>query len=393
MPERTSAYVRYPPIANGRFSELEKLACPGIRDRHLEISKFRWDQGIMTWTTLGATIGAPMSTLFEVLMTRLVSPIHRIALVTALVSAAPIPAFAQTDYPNRSIRIIVPSAPSGGPDVLSRILAEKFTAKWGHPVVVENRPGGSNNIAAQAVANAAPDGHTLLVTPPGPLVTHQNLFAKLGFEPAAFTPASILVKFPFVLAARSSLPISTLQELVAYAKANPGKLNFGTTGRGGPPHLMAEMLQARAGIRMTAVPYKGLVEAQTGLLGGQIDSMFHDLGNTFPHVQSGQIKALGITGESRVRELPDTPAIAEIFPGFLAISWFALVAPPRTPSAIAEKLSHVVAEAIGMTDVVERLQRYSMTPAGGSPAAAAAFLKEETDRWRHVILAAGIKPE
>jgi tripartite-type tricarboxylate transporter receptor subunit TctC len=326
-------------------------------------------------------------------MAQTVNSALSIAVVMALMSGGPVPAFAQADYPNRTIRIIVPSAPSGGPDVLSRVLAEKFTAKWGHPVVVENRPGGSNNIAAQAVANAAPDGYTLLVTPPGPLVTHQNLFAKLGFEPTAFTPVSILVKFPFVLGARSSLPISTLQELVTYAKANPGKLNFGTTGRGGPPHLMAEMLQARAGIRMTPVPYKGLVEAQIGLLGGQIDLMFHDFGNTFPHVQSGQIRALGITGESRVRKLPDTPAIAEIFPGFLAISWFALAAPPRTPPAIVEKLSQAVAEAVGMDDVVARLRRYSMIPAGTSPAAAATFLKEETERWREVILAAGIKPE
>jgi tripartite-type tricarboxylate transporter receptor subunit TctC len=156
---------------------------------------------------------------------------------------------------------------------------------------------------------------------------------------------------------------------------------------------MAEMLQARAGIRMVAVPYKGLVEAQTGLLGGQIDTMFHDFGNTFSHVQSGQLRALGMSGESRVSELPDTPAIAEIFPGFFAISWFALVAPPRTPPAIAEKLSQAVADALSMPDVIERLRRYSMTPAGGSPATAATFLKEETDRWRDVILAAGIKPE
>jgi tripartite-type tricarboxylate transporter receptor subunit TctC len=316
-----------------------------------------------------------------------------IALAVALVGVTSMPAFAQANFPSRTIRIVVPSAPSGGPDVLSRILAEKFTTKWGHPVVVENRPGGSNNIAAQAVASAAPDGYTLLVTPPGPLVTHQNLFAKLGFEPAAFTPVSILVKFPFVLAARSNLPITTLQELVAYAKANPSKLNFGTTGRGGPPHLMAEMLQSRAGIRMTAVPYKGLVEAQSGLLGGQIDTMFHDFGNTFPHVQSGQIRALGVTGEARVRELPQVPAIAEYFPGFLAISWFALAAPPRTAPALTEKLSQAVAEALAMPDVIERLQRYSMTPVGSSPAGATTFLKEETDRWREVIAAAGIKPE
>jgi tripartite-type tricarboxylate transporter receptor subunit TctC len=324
---------------------------------------------------------------------RLVKRIRSIAITAAFVAATPIVAFAQPGYPSRTIRIIVPSAPSGGPDVLSRVLAEKFTAKWGQTVVVENRPGGSNNLAAQAVATAVPDGYTLLVTPPGPLVTHQHLFAKLGFNPAAFTPVSILVKFPFVLAARANLPVSTLQELVAYGKANPGKLNFGTSGRGGPPHLMAEMLQARAGIQMVSIPYKGLVEAQASLLGGQIDTMFHDFGNTYPHVQSGQLKALGVTGDARVRELPDTPAIAEIYPGFLAISWFALAAPPQTPPAIAEKLSQAVTEIVGMPDIVKRLERFSMTPVGGSRATTASFLKEESDRWRDVIITAGIRPE
>jgi tripartite-type tricarboxylate transporter receptor subunit TctC len=324
-------------------------------------------------------------------MTRLAVTAWRIA-TAALLMLAPGAALAQADYPNRTIRIVVPSAPSGGPDVLARILAEKF-AKWGQPVIVENRPGGSNNIAAQAVASSAPDGYTLLITPPGPLVTHQHLFAKLGFEPSSFAPIAILVRFPFVLAARSSLPISSVQELVTFARANPGRLNFGTSGRGGPPHLMAEMLQARAGIRIVSVPYRGLVEAQTGLLGGNIDMMFHGVGDTLPHVQSGKLKALGVTGNTRVPEMPDAPAIAEIYPGFLAISWFALVAPPKTPPEIAEKLSRAVAETVGMPDVLKLLQRFSMTPVGNSPAETAAFLKEESERWREVIQAAGIKPE
>jgi tripartite-type tricarboxylate transporter receptor subunit TctC len=196
-----------------------------------------------------------------------------------------------------------------------------------------------------------------------------------------------------VLVARASLPISTLPELVAYAKANPGKLNFGTSGLGGPPHLMAEMLQARTGIRMTFVPYRGLVEAQTGLLTGQIDVMFFDVSNTLPHIQSGRLKALGVTGETRVPELPDVPPIAEMFSGFLAISWFGLVAPPKTPLVIAEKVSSLTAEAAKVPDAVKLLQRYSMKPVGSTPAEAAIFLQQEAERWRDVIQSAGIKPE
>jgi tripartite-type tricarboxylate transporter receptor subunit TctC len=325
-------------------------------------------------------------------MSRSLSSLRPIALA-ALLTGLPVQAFAQADYPNRTIRIVVASPPSGGPDVLARILAERFTAKWGQAAIVENRPGGSNNIAAQAVASAAPDGHTLLVTPPGPLVTHQHLFAKLEYEPTAFVPISILAKFPFVLAARASLPVSTLPELIAYAKANPGKLNFGTSGRGGPPHLMSEMLQLRAGIQMVAVPHRSLNEALTNVLGGQIDLVFHDLGNMLPNVQSGQLKALGVTGESRVPELPGVPAIDEVFPGFLAISWFGFVAPPKMSPVLAEKLSQVTGGAVHTPEAVKLLQRHSMTPVGSSPAETAVFLKQEIERWRGVIDAAGIKPE
>jgi tripartite-type tricarboxylate transporter receptor subunit TctC len=325
-------------------------------------------------------------------MTRLAVSARRIA-TAALLTLTPGAALAQADYPNRTIRIVVPLPPPGGPDTVARLVADKLAAKWGQTVIVENRPGGGLNIGAQAVANANPDGYTLLVTPPGPLVTHQQLFAKLGFAPGAFVPVSILVKFPFVLAARAGLPVSTLAELVTFAKANPEKLNIAHSGRGGPPHLMAEMLQARAGIRLVHVPYTGLGQAQTDLLAGQVDMLFHDTGNTMPHVKTGKVKVLGVTGETRLAEFPDVPAIAEAYPGFLAISWFAVVAPPKTSPEIAEKLSRAIGEAMQSPDVVNRLAAFSMTPVGTSPAEAATFVREETERWRNVIISAGITPQ
>jgi tripartite-type tricarboxylate transporter receptor subunit TctC len=325
-------------------------------------------------------------------MSRFLSSSRSIAL-TALLAGLPVQAFAQADYPNRTIRIVVPLPPPGGPDMLARILSDKLAAAWGKPVVVENRPGGGLNVGAQSVATADPDGYTLLVTPPGPLVTHQHLFAKLGFDPAAFTPVSILVKFPFVLAVRSNLPVMNLQELVAYGRANPDKLNFGSSGRGGPPHLMAEMFKAKAGVRLVHVPYAGLMQAQTDLLGGQIDMMFHDLGNTLPHVRDGKVRVLGVTSEARIAELSDVPAISELYPGFLATSWIAMAAPPRTPPAIAMKLSKTIAKVLRAPDIVRKLAGFSMAPVAGTPRETAAFLDEETQRWREVIVTAGITPQ
>jgi tripartite-type tricarboxylate transporter receptor subunit TctC len=300
---------------------------------------------------------------------------------------------AQDGYPSRPIKIVVPLPPGPTADVLPRILADRLSARWGQPVIVENRPGAANNLGAELVAKAEPDGYTLLATPQGPLVISQSFYPKLGFDPSAFVPISVFAAQPVVLVINSNVPASTLADLVAYAKANPGKLNFASAGTGSSPHLTAEMLRMAAGIEIVHVPYTGQGPAMLDLLAGRIDLMMDNLGNTLPHVRSGKLKALGVASEARIPELPDVPAIAETFPGFYSTSWFAMVAPPKTPTAIAGKLSEAIADVLRSPDVAHKFRELSSTPVGSSPAEAAAFFKKEAERWRNVIVSGGIKPD
>jgi len=313
-------------------------------------------------------------------------------LVATLLSAVSNPAAAKADYPNRMIKIVVPLPAGGLPDVITRIVAEKLAARWGQPVVIENRPGAALNLGAEAVANAPPDGYTLLSTPPGPLVTNQYLYSNLRFEADAFVPISVVVKFPFILTVHPKIPPSTLPELIAYAKANPHKLNFASSGFGAPPHLAGELLQAKAGIRFTHVPYKGLEPALQDLLAGHVDIMFYVAGDTLAHIKSGSLRALGVGDQARIPELPDVPPISEVLPGFVATTWVAIVAPPKTPSEISAKLSRAIAEIVQLPDVSKRLRDFAVAPVGASPAESAEFFKHERERWREVIAAAGIKP-
>lgn len=302
-------------------------------------------------------------------------------------------AVSQESYPSRAIRMIVPLPAGGAPDAVTRVVASKLAEKWSQPVVVENRPGFVLNIGAEAVAKAPPDGYTLLSTPPGPLVTNQFLQSKLNYDPRAFVPVTVMVKFPFILLTHARSSFTTLQELIAFAKANPGKLNFASPGIGSPPHLAGEMLKAGAGIQLTHVPYKGLEPALEDLLGGHVDLMFHVVNDTREHIQSGKLRALGVGAEKRIPELQNVPAIAELLPSFVATTWFAVVAPPKTPPAIIEKVSQAIVVAVRSPDVAERFRAGGMTPVGATPEEAAAFLQQETDRWREVIINAGIKPQ
>jgi tripartite-type tricarboxylate transporter receptor subunit TctC len=304
------------------------------------------------------------------------------------------PATSQTaDYPNRPIKIVVPLPPGAGPDVVARMLAEKLSVKFGQPVIVENRPGGSLNLGAQIVAKAKPDGYTLLVTPPAPLVYNQYLFANIGFDPAAFEPVSLLSKSTFVLVARADLPVATLPELAAYASAHPDKLTIANGGRGSSMELIAEMLKGRAGIKLVNVPYPGNNLSFTDLIGGRVDLAFTDLGNARAQLDSGALKSLGVASQSRLPELPNTPAIAETFPGFAANVNGFMVAPPKTPAEITKKLSDAVVEALRSPDIVAKMNAIGIPPIGTTPSEAAKVLTEETALWRRVIEIAGMRPE
>jgi tripartite-type tricarboxylate transporter receptor subunit TctC len=301
------------------------------------------------------------------------------------------PAIAQSEFPNRAIKLVVPVPPGPILDTLPRIIAEKLSLKWKQPVIIENRPGAAQNLGADVVYKSAPDGYTLLVTPAGPLTISPHLFSKLGFDPAAFVPVSLLVTIPAVFVVNSKLPLSTFQDFVALAKANPGKITYGTPGRGSSPHLATEMLMNATGIRLVHVPFNGFGPALNNLLGGHIDVMIDNLGNVASSIENGSLRVLGATTKTRIPELPNVPAIAETHPGFDYTSWFAIVAPPRTSPEIATKLSQGIAEALKLPDVERRFRGFSVAPVGSSPAETAAFIGREHELWRKLIQANQIK--
>jgi tripartite-type tricarboxylate transporter receptor subunit TctC len=313
--------------------------------------------------------------------------------LAVLVVAAPAAARAQADFPNRPVKIIVPLAPGGTADVLPRLIGEKLALRWSQPVVIENRPGGGQHIGTEAVARADPDGYTLLSSAAGPLVVNPSLIPNLSYDPAAFAPITVMASLPYVLVVNPKVPAANLAELIAYAKANPGKLNYAAPGGGSQTQLAAEWLKMLTGTKMTFVPYKGSAPAVTDLIAGHVDFMFDNLANSLQHIRDGRLRSLAVANEHRLPDFPDLPTLAETYPGFVATSWFALLAPPKTPAPLVDKLYQAIAETLRMPEIEHRLHDLGATPGGSSPAATAAFLKAETERWRKVITEAGIKPE
>jgi len=307
--------------------------------------------------------------------------------------APALPAHAQ-EYPVRPIKIVVPYPAGGTADLMPRIFAERLTAQWGQPVLVEDRPGAGGNIAAEIVYKAEPDGYTLLASPPGPLIINQNLYRALAFDPAQFVPVAIMGAVPNVLLVTPGLDAKSVRELITYTKAHPGKLNYASQGSGTTSHLTAELFKSMAGgLAITHIPYKGSAPALADLLSGQVDLMFDNLGVSLQHVKSGKLRALAVGGDKRVASLPDVPTMTEILPGFSSVTWFGIVAPPKTPMPVAEKLSAAITDAIGIPEVRERLAKLSAEPVGGTPAGMAAFMKQDAGRWREVIRAAGVKAD
>jgi len=317
----------------------------------------------------------------------------RSLLMAVCLAATPAAALAQADFPTRTIKIIVPLAPGGTADVLPRIIAEKLALRFGHPVIVENRAGGGQLIGTEAVARAEPDGYTLLASAAGPLVVNPSLIPNLSYDPAAFAPITIMASLPYVLVVNPKVPASNVAELVNYAKAHPGKLNYAAPGGGSQTQLAAEWLKMLTATQMTFVPYKGSAPAVTDLVAGHVDFMFDNLANSLQHMRAGTLRALAVANEQRLADFPDLPTLAETYPGFVATSWFALLAAPKTPAPIVDKLYQAIAETLSMPDVVLRLRGLGASPGGSTPAATAAFFRQETERWRKVITEANIKPE
>jgi len=315
----------------------------------------------------------------------------RLMVLLSLILAAA-PAAAQ-DYPTRPISIIVPLAPGGGTDLLARVLAAKLHDKFGQPVTVENRSGASGNIGADAVFKAAPDGHTLLFTQPAPLVVNQALMGKLTFEPERFAPVALVSLQDIMLAVNPKVPANNLQELIAYARAHPGKLNFGSSGAGSAPHLAAELFSAMAGLKMVHVPYKGSGESQRATIAGDVDLTFFAFSTALRQVQAGRLRAIAVGGAKRNPQAPEVPSIAEALPGYSAASWTALFAPPGTPAPVVRKLNSAVREIVALPDVQKRLHDAGDQAFDLTPEQAAAFMVEERQRWGDLIKKVGIKAQ
>ena len=297
------------------------------------------------------------------------------------------------DYPSKPIKLIVPVATGAAFDTVTRLLAEKLRSKWGQPVIVENRAGASHNMGAEAVFKSPPDGYTMLFAPPPALVINKSLFSKLSFEPEAFVPGSVVVSTYNVLVVNANVPAENVQQLIAYAKANPDRLNYASAGSGSTPHLAAEMFKTMAGIKVAHIPFKGTSQAILELMGGRVDIMFSDIGLALPHIRSGKLRVLAVASEKRSSVLPEVPAMSEVLPGFLSILWLGVVAPSGTPPAIANQFSSAIAEILKQPDVANRLLEMNFDPVGSTPSAMQSFMAQERVRWRKVIRDSGATAE
>lgn len=311
--------------------------------------------------------------------------------IAALMAA--LPASQAQDYPNRTVRIIVPFPAGGTADAMPRVVADYLSRKWGQPVVIENRSGAGGNVGAEAAYKSEADGYTLLSAPPPPLVVNHNLYPKLGFDPLRFEPIAVMGLVPNALLTNPSFPPKTVAEVIAYGKANPGKIISATQGNGTTSHLTSEMFQMMGGFKLTHVPYRGAAPALTDLVGGTANIMFDNLGVSLTQVQGGKIKLLGVATAKRMPSLPDVPTIAETLPGFESAAWFAVVAPPGTPKQIVEKINADINEALRDPGVAKRMAGMSAEIVGGSTQETAKYFRSEVDRWHKVIKAANIKME
>ena len=322
---------------------------------------------------------------------RLKQALALVALTASVLWAAP--GIAEAPYPSRTVKVVIPSAPGSTTDTLARIVADQFSQKWGKPTIVENIAGGAMNTGAAFVARAAPDGYTLFVAPPSPLSFSHLLYRDPGYSPANFVPITMLAKIANVLVVRKELPVATLKELIDYAKANPGKLTYASQGVGSTAHLSGAQLEAQAGIKMVHVPYRGAQPALTDVLAGHVDMFFDTLATSVPLYRGGKVKLLGVADATRAETAPEIPTFTEAgLPGFKSITWFGLVAPPGTPTALTERINRDIVEILKSKDVADRLHKLSLEAGATSPAETTKFFADEAALWSKVIKEAGIQP-
>ena len=297
-------------------------------------------------------------------------------------------------YPEHPITIVIPFPPGGNSDIIARLVADRLASTLGQPVIVDHRPGGAGGtVGAKAVVSAEPDGYTLLLSSPATLVVAPAVYRSLGYDPAkSFAPIATLFSVPQLLAVNPSVPVRSLPDLVAFAKANPGKINFASPGYGTQPHLLGEMLRLASGINIVHVPYKGPAQAVTDLLAGQVQMYFETIALLLPHVEAGKIKALAVADETRSAQLPAVPTTTETgLPKLQATYWNGVLAPAGTPTNIVGKLNAAINEILNSPDLQATLVKLSAKSKIGSPQDFAAFIAAERKKWTEVADAAGVK--
>jgi tripartite-type tricarboxylate transporter receptor subunit TctC len=319
--------------------------------------------------------------------------VRRFALAAATVMLAT--GSAQAGFPDKPIHVIVPFAPGGGTDAVARILGDAMSGLLGQQIVVENKPGAAGNIALETVAKAAPDGYTLLLGFSTSLTVNPSLYKSNPVDVQKdLAPVALLVSAQYVLVVNPKLKVNSVAELVAKAKAEPGKLNYASGGKGTPLHLGAEMLKSRAGIDMVQISYRGGGPASKSVMANETQVLFGSFPSTLPKIQDGALKALAVTGPKRAAALPNVPTMEEAgYPGFLVTSWYGFMAPAGTPKPVIDKLGKAAADALAMPEVRKKIEATGQEVESGNAAKLASMIKEDIARWRKVLQDAGIKPE
>jgi tripartite-type tricarboxylate transporter receptor subunit TctC len=296
------------------------------------------------------------------------------------------------DYPDRPVKIVVPFPAGGTADAIPRIVADWLSRKWNQPVVIENRTGAAGNIGAEQVYHSEPDGYTLLSSPPPPLVINHNLYPKLGYDPTRFEPVIVMAQVPnAVMVNPHNIKASNVPELITFLKGNSDRTICATQGNGTTSHLTSELFQSMAKVKLRHIPYRGSAPALQGLVAGDVDIMFDNLGVSLALAQAGKLKLLAVASSVRLPSLPNVPTIAETLPGFESVAWYGIVAPPKTPKDIVEKINADVNEALRQPEVLDHFKKLSAVAFGGAVDKTSIYMHEEIARWATVIRSANIE--
>jgi len=307
----------------------------------------------------------------------------------AFSAALVVPNAGAQQYPTKPIRIIALSSPASGPDIVGRLLGQKFTEAWGQQVIVDTRPGASGIIGAEIASKAAPDGYTLMIATSQAVIV-SVMYKKLPYQLLKdFSPISMVATTPFILVVHPSVPAASISELVAYAKSKPGELRYGSGGAGSPPHLSAEIFKSMTGINMLHVPYKGVTPAMMDTVAGQVQMLISVIPAVLSTVKAGKVRALGVTSAKRSRFVPDIPAIAEAVPGYEFIGWYSFVAPAGTPARIVNKLNAEIASILKTPEFRERLAALGAEPISSTPQELAAYMRVQTEKMRKAVQESG----